>query len=70
MKGSILLIACLLAVVMMVAEGKSVAAKKHEKAIANNHDSDDNSDESEEEHETASGSGSGNILQVKLILRY
>lgn len=63
MKGLALSIACLLAVMMVaLTEGKSITAKKQEKAVANEHESEDNSDESEEENaedSSASGSGSG-----------
>ena len=69
MKGSLLLIACLLAVVLMVVEGKAVAEKK-EKAVDKEHESDEDRDESEEEEVgDSSGSGSGKYVTVKFILR-
>lgn len=74
MKGSLLLIACLLAVVMMVAftEGKSIAVKKQEKAVANEHESENGNDESDEENvedASASGSGSGGGTHRRKILQ-
>ena len=56
MRGYLLLIACLLAVVMFVTktEGKSIEAAHHK------HESEDNGDEPEEQNvEDSSGSGSG-----------
>lgn len=74
MKGSLLLIACLLAVVMMITftEGKSIAGKKPEKAVANEHESEDDHDESDEENRedaSASGSGSGGGTYRRKILQ-
>ena len=81
MKGTFLLIACLLAMMLMVTftEGKPVA-KRHEEAEADpkpdtkddeSEDSDDEKDSEEESEAESSGSGSGNgkylIISVQRI---
>lgn len=61
MKGLVLLIACLLAALMVVAltEGKSIAPKKQEKAVANEHESEGDEAETGESGTEGSASGSG-----------
>jgi len=76
MKGSLLLIACLLAMVLLVTLTEAMPAKQHEEdkkdseSDTKDHESDDDKDEQDSEDETdsdSSGSGSGDGKYVFLI---